>query len=1033
MKKLKMSKSLLSTLGLIMITVWSAVQYLFYSNVPEDISTFAFLLVTNLCGCAVLGLTQFNHMKEIRKSTLKKGAILSVSLLCFNFFTLLGSRNMDSVIISSVISLYFVFVAPLLLLFRRKVSFRSAVATVIALIALLLVFNANIEGVFASRNVIYLVIADVFFAAYIVMVSFMTEGEDSQAMAFVQMSVCAALSLIAWVIEVKGLGHGTMVLSADPKFWVSVLFIGIFIRALYSVVQFAAQKNVPPINASLIFASEIVITLLLNPLLCRLFGTPYEPATIFQAVGCVLFVVAVLICDDEFMRRFNYEDMDVVLVVDEDGNTYQQVPLSRKIVNMNLPIGLGALVVSTLFCLSSIFVIRDSVIESSRTFGNDASASSQTALMKQVEKALSQKAEDKAAVAAEKLDGYRSTVQYAADTAGQLLSHPENYAGKEVLFPHVKNGGIWTMQLTLADESISEDAVRTENEALGNLETLLASIQSKNPNLTTIYVGTADGLLISYDPNSDGTGVYGTPFYYDYRDSEWFTKADGLTEPAFTDTYLDGMGRGLTITCFAPIYYEDGSFAGSIGMDFLQQELNEQLVNVGIRSPETAALISANGTVIATTGESLTEEEAVTIMDKDSGLPLSPVAVQILSQASGLLVSNVEDNSYYIAYNKVAATGWKLCIISPVDNIIAPAVRIRNNIEGNTEKIGNAVTDGVRNIIAWCLIFFAVIVLLITYFVGKLSVKITDPLKHLEKDVLAISQGEFDRRTTVDTRDEIGNLARAFNGMTANLQNSISELTEATAREERIASELNLATKIQADSLPSDYPAFPGRDEFDLFFSMNPAKEVGGDFYDFFLIDESHLGMVIADVSGKGVPACLFMMISKTLIKNRAILGGTPGEILTFVNRQLCENNKSEMFVTAWLGILDLETGLLTASNAGHEYPAIRRNGGKYELFKDRHGLVLAGFEASRYRDYTIQLESGDMLFVYTDGVPEANNPENELLGTDRMLDALNAYEGKDCRETIEAVISGISDFVGEAPQFDDTTMLCLRLDKLME
>ena len=1029
----KSNKTLLSTLGLVMITVWSAVQYLFYSNVPGDISTFEFLFLTNVCGCLILALTQLRHLKRISRGTVKKAVALSFIQLFLNFFIVLGSRNMDPVIISSVMGLYFIFVTPLLLLLRQKVSFRSGVATVVALIALLLVFNADFEGVFASANVIFLVIADVFFATYIVFISFVTEGEDPQAMAIVQMASCAVLSLAAWIIDAKAFNHGSLSVSLDPKFWISVLFIGIFIRALYSVIQFAAQKNVPPVNASLIFASEIVITLILNPLLSRLFGTSYEPATVFQIIGCVLFVVAVLICNDEFMKKFHYNDMETRIIVDENGNEIQQISLSRKIVNMNLIIGLGALIFSTLVCLASIFVIRDSVIENSRDFGAEASSTSETALLEQVENELSQKATDKAAVANERMESYRSTVQYAADIAGQILSDPDAFEPTPVFFPHVKNGGIWTMQMTLAGDYVTYEDIEVRNEALGNLEPIFDSIRSRNPDLTTIYAGTSEGLMISYDPNSDWCGVYGTPYYYEYRNSEWYVNAEKLGEPAFTDTYLDAGGRGLTITCYAPIYDDTGRFVGSIGMDFLQTNLNGQLVNVGITAPEKAVLVSPEGTVIAATGEENTGDAVQRIADETSTLHLAPVADEILSKDRGLLLANDSTGSYYVAFSKVEATGWKLCIIDPMENIVAPAVAIRDNIEGSTEKISDTVRSGIQTIIAWCLIFFAVIVLLITYFVGRFSQKITEPLKHLEEDVQQISHGNFDRRTAVETHDEIGSLAIAFNGMTENLQHYISDLTEATAREERIASELSLAQTIQADALPSDYPAFPNRKEFDLFFAMDPAKEIGGDFYDFFLIDESHLGLLIADVTGKGIPAALFMMVSKTMIKNRALIGGLPSEILAFANKQLCENNKAEMFVTSWFGILDLKTGILTAANAGHEFPAIRRGDGKFELLKDKHGFVLAGFEGSRYQDYTLQLAPGDMLFVYTDGVPEATSAENELFGTDRMLEVLNACPSKDCREMVKTMLSGISDFVGEAPQFDDITMLCLRLDGLME
>ncbi|MBO6229610.1 MAG: PP2C family protein-serine/threonine phosphatase [Ruminiclostridium sp.] len=243
----------------------------------------------------------------------------------------------------------------------------------------------------------------------------------------------------------------------------------------------------------------------------------------------------------------------------------------------------------------------------------------------------------------------------------------------------------------------------------------------------------------------------------------------------------------------------------------------------------------------------------------------------------------------------------------------------------------------------------------------------------------------------------------------------------------RIESELNLATNIQAGMLPNMFPAFPERPEFDIYASMDPAKEVGGDFYDFFMIDDDHLAMVIGDVSGKGVPAALFMMASKITINDHALMGGTPAEILQRVNKQICSANDAEMFVTVWLGILEISTGKLTAASAGHEYPMLNING-KYELFKDKHGLAVGAMDIAKYKDYEITLKKGDSIFVYTDGVAEATDAQNELFGTDRTLDALNNLPGNDTQEEIlKGVRKAVDAFVKEAPQFDDLTMLGLK------
>ena len=242
--------------------------------------------------------------------------------------------------------------------------------------------------------------------------------------------------------------------------------------------------------------------------------------------------------------------------------------------------------------------------------------------------------------------------------------------------------------------------------------------------------------------------------------------------------------------------------------------------------------------------------------------------------------------------------------------------------------------------------------------------------------------------------------------------------------------ELAMATEIQESMLPSIFPAYPDRKEFDLYASMNPAREVGGDFYDYFLIDEDHLGLVIADVSGKGVPAALFMMISKTIIQNCAMLGYGAAEILTKTNEALCTENKMEMFVTAWVGILEISTGKILCANAGHEYPVIYR-GSEFELLKDRHGFVLGGMEGSKYKEYEIQLKKGDRLFLYTDGVPEAMNASGEMFGIDRMMSVLKALNaGVTPKEILSEVKTAVDAFDDNAVQFDDLTMLCLEYKK---
>ena len=254
-----------------------------------------------------------------------------------------------------------------------------------------------------------------------------------------------------------------------------------------------------------------------------------------------------------------------------------------------------------------------------------------------------------------------------------------------------------------------------------------------------------------------------------------------------------------------------------------------------------------------------------------------------------------------------------------------------------------------------------------------------------------------------------------------------AEKMQSEKEKERIGAELNVATQIQADMLPSIFPAFPGRKEFDIFASMTPAKEVGGDFYDFFLIDDDHLALVMADVSGKGVPAALFMVIAKTLIKKHAQMGElSPSKVIMSANEQLCEGNEAELFVTVWLAIIQISTGKGKATNAGHEHPAIRRRDGKFELVKYTHSPAVAVMEGMSFEEHDFELHPGDSLFVYTDGVAEATDISDEAFGEERLIDALNKDPGAAPGELIKNVKSAVDEFAGDAPQFDDITMLGL-------
>lgn len=353
-------------------------------------------------------------------------------------------------------------------------------------------------------------------------------------------------------------------------------------------------------------------------------------------------------------------------------------------------------------------------------------------------------------------------------------------------------------------------------------------------------------------------------------------------------------------------------------------------------------------------------------------------------------------------------------------------------VEKPMTRLEAARNTYVLHVILWTLT--AIVLFIIVYSV-ILRRGIIKPIKTLTKEAERFAKTNLPSGEPINIRqkDEVGILARAVEKMETDIARYTENLTVITAEKERVNTELSVATRIQANMLPSIFPAFPNRKEFDIFATMNPAKEVGGDFYDFFMVDERHLAIVMADVSGKGIPAALFMVIGKTLIKDHTWPGKDLGSVFDEVNELLCESNSEGLFITAFEGVLDLVSGEFRFVNAGHEIPYICKKNGKFEPYKIRAGFVLAGMEGMRYKCGEMQLEAGDKIFQYTDGITEAANVRMELYGMDRLTAVLGENSDLPPGELLPAVKRDIDNFVGEAPQFDDITMLCLEYRARME
>ena len=347
----------------------------------------------------------------------------------------------------------------------------------------------------------------------------------------------------------------------------------------------------------------------------------------------------------------------------------------------------------------------------------------------------------------------------------------------------------------------------------------------------------------------------------------------------------------------------------------------------------------------------------------------------------------------------------------------------------------NDVLDAIQKIIIrYIEVLFIMFGVSAYYITRRMESTIVQPISEIEDAALSFSKdraaGTVGRRyfskLKIHTGNEVDHLGSVLADMEDELATYITDIAQMSAEKEREETELRTAAQIQRSALPDTFPAFPNRSEFDIYASMDPAREVGGDFYDFFLVDDDHLCMVIADVSDKGVPAALFMMTSKTTLSNNIMMGKSPAEALRDTNVSLYQNNRTGMFVTIWVGILEISTGVLVAANGGHEYPVLQRPHGPYALYKDRHGLVIGARRNSKYTDYKIVLRPGSKLFVYTDGVTEAMNTDDQLFGKDRMVDTLNEVKEATPQEVLRHMHHTVDEYAQGTDQFDDITMLCL-------
>lgn len=676
----------------------------------------------------------------------------------------------------------------------------------------------------------------------------------------------------------------------------------------------------------------------------------------------------------------------------------------------------------------SMHSLRKNVVELSDTLGTTAGINSHNAVESQILNHLSDLAQTKAEITDERMLRKQQHVEITVDYISNMYNNPEYYKNQTKHKRDQPVAGGYNAQL-MYGPGFDPVSASKEYNLVSNAGDFLLLFLQNDTEIPGNYFASESGLLINTSDSSKKKTVY------DPHTRPWYQKAVTEKQLIWTDVYDDIHGLGLMITCAAPIYNSDNKLVGVVGFDALMETLTEEIIETKIGKTGYAVVINEYGeTIISPNIKKEDDGKIIRRNLEDFKDPeFQKVTKKILAREIGVGQVLLDGHQTYMAYHPMETLPWSVVTVIIVDEVIAPAIANQEQIVSLTNTTIKSIDDSIKK--TSTAIFIVVIIALIMVILSSilLAERLTHPLSILTKGVRNISEGDLESVLEVTTKDEIGTLAYSFNVMTRNLKNYITDLTNITAEKERIGAELNIATQIQGSMLPCIFPAFPDKIEFNIHALMHPAKEVGGDFYDFFLTDSNHLAIVIADVAGKGVPAALFMVITKTLIKNHAQAGESPAEIFTNTNRQLCENNEADMFVTAWMGILELDTGKFIYANAGHNPPLLKKANGQFEYLKSRPGFVLAGLEGLQYKQNEIYLDKNDVLFLYTDGVTEATNEENQLYSEKKLMNLLNKSKQTEPKEILKTVSTDINNFVKTAPQFDDITMLAIKINTKMD
>ncbi len=637
------------------------------------------------------------------------------------------------------------------------------------------------------------------------------------------------------------------------------------------------------------------------------------------------------------------------------------------------------------------------------------------------------------------LDLMRHDADVLANAMTLIMTHPENYHPHSVRDPHegkVPPGEPFILYSpALRHQGIG--ALRDEVALAANIKGILFSTEmSQGDSYAACYIGSQNGFLIcsSVFPRDEYSPISNDADYeYDPRTRPWYINAATSGKTVFSGPYLTILTKEHTdvevISCSTP-YYDENGIAGVASVDLATDGIRRFVSEASESDGEIRFVADAGGNIIFSSVRegTLARTESPKDIRKSGDHLFNEAAHAMTGGKSGIQLVELDGTRYYLAFAPVPAVDWSYGIMVLEENISPSLAESQEFYRAMEENFHNSFQDAYNSLLQGA-ILVAVLLIVLFFFLSKsLSGRFVRPILALTDGVREIAKGDFDKKLDIKTGDEIEELADSFNAMTEELKRYIQNMAQAAAEKERARTEMEVAARIQLDMLPDGHEPFPERKEFDIYASMDPARDVGGDFYDFYLPDEGHLVITIADVSGKGVPAALFMAKSQSVLKN-CVMKAKGNELalaLAEANRQLCRNNEAAMFVTVFLGMLDLATGRLDYVNGGHCPPLLGTVGG-YDFLPMKRSMVL-GLMDFPYEQQHVMLTPGDTLLLYTDGVSEAMDEAGSLFKESRIKEELNVLPpDQKVEDVLSKLLEKVRQHAGGAEQSDDITMLGLR------